>query len=307
MNQERHGQVDHLHDFLPAQDTYWVLRNGTDYCKMGKPGLHNGYLVFTDRESAEAFRLDIGHDKTSRNTPVEIDIAKLKGLFLKGNLCYRTGPLSYAVVTPNINKLKPHEDERGRSDLPTTEPCPVGWVRTITQDQDGQIQEKWVNPGKLAGAKGAGVRRSKLSDDQKERIRKVRWQLKEHDEQTYEEWIRNFEGDMTPERELRIWEALARTYMAETSLRFHSKKERRQLFGVLLTSTMCGSPEAVVSSQPWLKVYKQLHEVVDRFRAYLAETWTPDDERQYKERLPKRIDNITKAGDGQHRFGGSLT
>lgn len=111
---------------------------------------------------------------------------------------------------------------------------------------------------------------------------------------------------MTPERELRIWEALARTYMAETSLRLPSKKERRQLFGVLLSSTMCGSPEAVVSSQPWLNGYKHLHEIVERFRAYLAETWTPDDERQYKERLPERIDHMNKAVDGQHRFGGSL-
>lgn len=307
MNQERHGQVDSLHDILPVQETYWVLRNGPDYCKMGKPGLQDGYLVFPDRDSAEAFRLDIGHDTTINNSPVEIGIAKLTELFLKGNLCYRTGPLSYAVVTPDIKKRKSHEDEQGRSDLPITEPCPMGWVRAITQDQDGQIQEKWVNPGKLAGAKGAGVRRSQLSDEQKERIRKVRWQLKEHDEQTYEEWIRNFEGDMTPERELRIWEALARTYMAETSQRLHTKKERRQLFGVLLTSTMCGSPEAVVSSQPCLKSYKRLHEVFERFRGYLAETWTPDDERQYKERLPERIDNLTKAGDGQHRFGSSLT
>ena len=61
-----------------------------------------------------------------------------------------------------------------------------------------------MNPNKLISPSGD---RSKLSDEQKERLKKVRWQLKEHDEQTYEQWIANFEADMTPEREIRIWEA----------------------------------------------------------------------------------------------------
>jgi len=91
----------------------------------------------------------------------------------------------------------------------------MGWVRSRIVTPDGQIREAWVNPNKLVSPSGA---RSKLSDEQKERLTKVRWQLKEYDEKTYEQWIANFEADMTPEREIRIWEALARTYMAETSL-----------------------------------------------------------------------------------------
>lgn len=293
--------INDLYNFLPEQETYWVIRNGADYCKMGKPGLHDGYLVFTNRDKAEAFRLDIGQDTTNRFKSVEIDAAKMEELFLKGHICYMTGPGCYAVIKAQVKRIKPHEDEQGRADIPITEPCPVGWVRSRIATPDCQIKEAWVNPNKLISPSGA---RSKLSDEQKERLKKVRWQLKEHDEQTYEQWIANFEADMTPEREIRIWEALARTYMAETALRHHNKKERRQLFGALLSSTMCGSPEAVVSSHPWLKSYERLNEVLERFRAYLSETWTADDEGKYAERLPERLENVGKASDGQHRFMG---
>ncbi|WP_149112401.1 hypothetical protein [Limnoglobus roseus] len=271
---------------------------------MGKPGLDTGYMVFLDRDKAEAFRLDIGQDTTNRLQSVDIDNARLEELFLKGNICHMTGPLTFSVLKAQVKRLEAHKGEQGRSRVPITEPCPMGWVRATIATSEGQIEQAWVNPTTLASPSGA---RSKLSAEQKDRLKKVRWQMKEHDGQTYEKWVANFEADTTPERELRIWEALARTYTAETSLRRHSKKERRQLYTALLSCRVCGSPEAAVSSHPWLKNYSRLDEVFARFQAYLSETWTADDERKYRERLPERLQNTGSVGDGQHRYGGTFS
>ena len=71
---------------------------------MGKPGLHDGYLVFTNQDKAEAFRLDIGQDTTNRFKSVEIDAAKMEELFLKGHICYMTGPGCYAVIEGESQK-----------------------------------------------------------------------------------------------------------------------------------------------------------------------------------------------------------
>jgi hypothetical protein len=214
-------------------------------------------------------------------------------------------------------------------ELPITEPCPIGWASAKIYSPDG-MYDAWVSPDAIRSSVNQ-TKMSTLTDDQKDRIRKARWQLKEHDHRSEETWIHNFEADLTPEREICIWEALARTYRAEVTLRHHNKLQRRQLYDALLTASVCGTVDGVISSKPYLKSYARLEEVLSRFVANLKESWTPDNEESYLESMKEKIPEAMKAmkerdaipdpvkeketiedailepiPDGQHRHGSGL-
>jgi hypothetical protein len=190
--------------------------------------------------------------------------------------------------------------ENKLNELPLTEPCPVGWQRATIHKEDGTETTAWINPDAMHAPTAPS---SKLTEEQKERVRKIRWALKEHDPRPEQDWFRVFELDTTPEREISIMEAIARIYKAEIALNLHSKQERRYLYAALILCSTQGSVEGAVGTQPALKAYKHLDEVYARYLAYLQESWTKEDEQKFRDAWRARMANIN-ASDGQHRFGG---
>lgn len=148
--------------------------------------------------------------------------------------------------------------------IPQSEPCPVGWIGASIEDKDGNRTPAWVCPNSINT--DCYIQRSTLSEEQKERIRKVKWVMKEHDPYTEEEWIRNFQGDRNPEREIQVWESIAQTYREEVKSFVHTRAERLRLYQVLVYYTTMPEKSDLISCLPWVKGYGRLDAVIERYR-----------------------------------------
>jgi hypothetical protein len=122
-------------------------------------------------------------------------------------------------------------------------------------------EQFWVDPKSV----DEGPQRSVLTDDQKARLDKIMWALKEHDVRAPSVWYSNFSKEARPDCEIEIYESVVKTYRQTLRSRPHTKLERRQLYSVLIVASACGTAQAVVSSRPELKSYQGLEDVVEAF------------------------------------------
>jgi len=67
-----------------------------------------------------------------------------------------------------------------------------------------------------------------------------------------EQWVDNFKRDLNPDRELDIWEAIAKAYTAYCSKRTLSPEAKREVYKVVLLRSM--APESDVLERLELKV-----------------------------------------------------
>jgi len=79
-----------------------------------------------------------------------------------------------------------------------------------------------------------------------ERIKAVQVAFAEVDPTPQEKWIEDFKRDMNPERELAIWEVMARAYTAYTAERNLSLAKRKELFGIILTGSGASAEDALL-------------------------------------------------------------
>ncbi|OGG41928.1 hypothetical protein A2837_01840 [Candidatus Kaiserbacteria bacterium RIFCSPHIGHO2_01_FULL_46_22] len=90
---------------------------------------------------------------------------------------------------------------------------------------------------KLSNLKFGPIRNEVLPEGFILRVQKYKNKLKEVETSSLEETISNFQRDLHPEDELKVWEVIAELY--ETKARANwTNKERKECFKKLLLSTM---------------------------------------------------------------------
>jgi hypothetical protein len=109
-------------------------------------------------------------------------------------------------------------------------------------------------------------RQSKLSAAQLGRIKKLQVALSEVDDSSLDKWIEDFEKDRDPEREIRIWEAMAKAYQAYCSEHALNIRGKGEVMGLLLLRSGTTSEEAIQQFQPEVLTAKEGRDVVGLYR-----------------------------------------
>jgi hypothetical protein len=105
-----------------------------------------------------------------------------------------------------------------------------------------------------------------LTPGQKARILAFKMMLQEHDKSTLETALRNFESDQHPEREIQIFEHIARVYEAELQARPDADSNQRSLlFLALLSCSFTSDKEELLRLNPDLTALPNLESVIDRY------------------------------------------
>jgi hypothetical protein len=112
-----------------------------------------------------------------------------------------------------------------------------------------QPEVQWVDPSKI---QPGPIQRDSLSPKQMERVRKLQAVFVEVDGQSVEQWVDGFKRDLNPDRELDIWETMAKAYTAYCSKRTLSPEAKKEVFKVVLLRST--APEKDVLERLELKV-----------------------------------------------------
>jgi hypothetical protein len=142
---------------------------------------------------------------------------------------------------------------------------PKGYV--LAQDQNGN--RFWVHPDNVIGN---GIPISVLTASQEKRLRSAYHTLKEHDTRPLSVWYHNFRCDMTPEREILVYEAIAEAYRSELRTRRAKgggkAQERRLLYQALFAAMNNAlSLDNVLANVPEVKALPNLARAFDTLKA----------------------------------------
>jgi hypothetical protein len=119
---------------------------------------------------------------------------------------------------------------------------------------------EYINPAELQ--KGP-IQSESLSEEQLQRIDKLRQILAEVDTQTREQWIDNFKRDLNPDKEIAIWEQIAKTYQIYCSRNNLSQEAKSDVLGVILLRSMIMNEDEVLKSAKLKKLTEaQAKEVI---------------------------------------------
>lgn len=156
---------------------------------------------------------------------------------------------------------------------------PKGHILAYVVDaESGTSELQWVDPQQIDHEESVRVfGRRELTQEQRDRIKRVQWTLKEHDRMGLERWYYNFSCDMHPDREIFIWEAVAQTYQEELALRpACGPRVRALLYAALVQSAMVQTVDQLLAVEPRLKGLTSLSRVLEGFRAKLRRGTLPD-------------------------------
>lgn len=126
-------------------------------------------------------------------------------------------------------------------------------IRSITEEsrlnQDSVCEAEDVDIYPIEWRKLSSLRvnligTSKLSNEQEDRIKIIKMMLDKIYPQSNKDWTEGFTRDQNPEREIRIWECIAKSLMAVEEVSFASDKVKNEAFSLLLMRS--GSPTADV-------------------------------------------------------------
>jgi len=108
---------------------------------------------------------------------------------------------------------------------------------------------------------------STLTEEQVSRIEAFKAILAEHDKTSIEQTLANFRRDFHPEREIQLWERMARTYSWELADRPGADAdERRLLYKTIFACSFYGSnKEAVLGMVPAAASLPHLDRVFERW------------------------------------------
>ena len=119
-----------------------------------------------------------------------------------------------------------------------------------TENQQPRIER--VNPADL---KPNAIQREQLTEEQLRRAKKLHETFAEVDKSSLETWIDNFKRDMNPDKEIAIWERIAKAYTNYTSQKELSLEAKEDAFQTLLMCSMSSDEETIKSLK--LKVLSQ--------------------------------------------------
>lgn len=116
-------------------------------------------------------------------------------------------------------------------------------------------------------------RLSELTPDQVRRIEDFKRLLSEHELTSLQDALANFRRDRTPEREIQVWERIARTYRDELSARPQADAaERLLLYQVILARSFTADIGGVLQMTPRATSLPNLSRAIER---YENDSWEP--------------------------------
>ncbi len=121
--------------------------------------------------------------------------------------------------------------------------CDRASQQPATKQNDGGRVE-WVDPNTIHPGP---IRRDSLNDEQMARIRALQAIFVEVDGQTVEQWVDNFKRDADPDRELRVWEQMAKAYRGYCDGRQLSAVAKQDVFRVVLLRSMSSEQDVLES------------------------------------------------------------
>jgi len=105
---------------------------------------------------------------------------------------------------------------------------------------------QWVDPGEL---RLSPIRRERLSDEQMDRLEAIHETFAEVDGMTAEERLDGFLRDLSPDKELEVWEMMAWHYERFVESRSLSHEAKQEAYKVVLMRSMA-SEEDVLERVP---------------------------------------------------------
>jgi hypothetical protein len=111
-----------------------------------------------------------------------------------------------------------------------------------TEKTDGPGRVEWVDPATL---QPGPIQRDNLSDEQMSRIRALRATFVDVDGQTVEQWVDNFKRDADPDKELRIWERMAKAYRKYCDGKDLSAGKKKEVYRVVLLRSMASEQDVL--------------------------------------------------------------
>ena len=130
------------------------------------------------------------------------------------------------------------------------------------QKRAASSETRWIDPAKV---ERSAIRHDQLTADQMARLKVLQAAFAEVDPTPLEKWVDDFKRDRDPDREIRIYESMARAYVAYCRGRDLSLAAKKEVYGVVLVRS--GAPEAEVLSQLKLKELS-LSDAKDVLRLY---------------------------------------
>lgn len=121
--------------------------------------------------------------------------------------------------------------------------------------KQNEKQESRIERVNVADLKTPPIRHEQLSDEQLRRIKKLHETFAEVDKSSLETWIDNFKRDMNPDREIAVWERMAKAYTNYNSQKELSPEAKTDVFQTLLMCSMSSQEEDIKSLD--LKVLSQ--------------------------------------------------
>jgi hypothetical protein len=100
----------------------------------------------------------------------------------------------------------------------------------------------WVDPKTI---QPGPIRRDALSDEQMARIRALQAVFVEVDGQTVEKWVDNFKRDADPDKELRVWERMAKAYRTYCEGKKLSVAAKKDVYRVVLLRSMASEQDVL--------------------------------------------------------------
>ena len=94
------------------------------------------------------------------------------------------------------------------------------------------------------------------------RVRKITAALGEVDHSPLEKWVDDFKRDVNPDREIEVWESIARAYTAYTDGKGLTQPVKEDVFQVLLLRSMMSAEEVVGRAKLKALTEKQAHDVM---------------------------------------------
>lgn len=117
---------------------------------------------------------------------------------------------------------------------------PAAQQVAIDDGQGGKVQ--WVDPNTI---QPGPIRREALTDEQMARIRALQATFVEVDGMTVEKWVDDFKRDLNPDKELMIWEQMAKAYRAYCNGKQLSAEAKKDVYGIVLLRSMAPEPEVL--------------------------------------------------------------
>jgi hypothetical protein len=115
-------------------------------------------------------------------------------------------------------------------------------LSSCSQTAEPPEKTQWIDPSQI---QPGPIQHETLTEDQLQRIRALQATFAEVDQQPLEKWIDDFKRDLDPDRELQVWERMAKAYQRYCENRSLSLAVKKEVFSVVLLRSSSSAEETL--------------------------------------------------------------